>query len=101
MTAPWGKGQAWDPLTTFAFEQITVAATAIGPTAATVANALRGVFVVETADVRYRVDSVPTATVGMLLPVGSELTVYGNDVRNITFIRTGGVSATIDACYAR
>lgn len=110
MTAPWGSGLAWDPLVTFAYEAITATGggAAVTPTAATVAGnstghpAKRGVFTIETGQVRYRCDNTaPTATVGVPADPGAEITVYGNDVRLIQFIASAGVTATIHAQYAR
>ncbi|HYE88052.1 MAG TPA: hypothetical protein VEA16_16935 [Vicinamibacterales bacterium] len=89
------------------FEQITVAATAIGITS-TITNPSglpqqnRCVARLETAQIRYRTDSVaPTSTVGMVLEVGDVLTITTNeDARRIRFIRTGSTSGVLSVeCY--
>ena len=103
MAAPWGKDN-WDPLLTFAYEAITATGggAAVTPTAATLANALRAVFTIESAAVRYRCDgTAPTSTTGVPADPGTEITVYGNDVRVIQFIASSGVSATVHAHYAK
>ena len=93
----------------FAFEQITVAAAAIGFTTATwntVPPATCAEVRVETAQIRYRTDNTdPTATVGMILEAGDVL--YLQNLPELTtlsrtkFIRTGSTSATIDVTYWR
>jgi hypothetical protein len=108
MCAPYDKGQ-YRPLDTFAFEQVTVDDTADALTAATYdpasgnGPAIVAMIQVETAQVRYRIDGTnPTATVGTLLDAGDELVVWGTmDIQSIRFIRTGGVSATLNVHYAR
>ena len=98
------------PMRAAAFEQITVAGTAVGFTAATIAPsgatntpATMATVTVETAPVRYRTDgTAPTASVGTLLNIGDRITVWGQgDVAAIQFIRTTGTSATIDCEYSR
>ena len=108
MAAPYDK-DAYKPLDTFAFEQITVAGTSIGFTAATHAGpttggpAILATVNVEGAQVRYRLDATnPSATVGALFNDGDELLVWATmDIDSIQFIRTGGVSATLNVHYAR
>ena len=105
-SAPFNK-EFYNPTRVFAFEQITVAGTAVGFTTATidpgtVGRAILAAVTVETAPVRYRTDGTdPTAAVGTLLNIGDRLTVWGSDdVRRIRFIRTTGASATIDCEYS-
>jgi hypothetical protein len=107
MAAPFDKND-YHPLDTFAFEQVAVAGTAVGFTAATFGPstgtpALSATVQCETAQVRYRIDGTnPTATVGTLLEVGDEIVVWGTmDIQSITFIRTGGVSGQLNVHYAR
>src|SRR6266487_2442220 len=106
MSAPYNKG-TYQPLDTFAFEQVSVTNVAVGFTAATF-NAVGNVAIcatvnVEGAQVRYRIDgTAPTATVGAILEAGDELIVWGTmDINSIQFIRTGGVSATLNVHYAK
>src|SRR2546426_5109264 len=106
MAAPYDK-DAYKPLDTFAFEQITVAGASVGFTAAThtgaAGPAILATVNVEGAQVRYRLDGTnPSATVGALLNDGDELIVWGTmDIDSAQFIRTGGVSATLNVHYAR
>jgi len=85
------------------FEQITVANTAIGVTAAIRAGMAGCGFRLETAQVRWRIDVAPTASVGTLLEVGDVLTVdRGEDLQRITFIRTGATSGLLNVwCWSR
>lgn len=87
------------------FETITVANSAIGPTAGTVATSAAGeanyaLFgPLETAQVRWTAGSTtPTASVGHLLEVGDVLE-FDGDVSSVQFIRTGGTSASLPAEY--
>src|SRR5437667_6204796 len=107
MAAPYDK-DAYKPLDTFAFEQVSVTNVSVAFTAATHAPATGGPAIlatvnVEGAQVRYRLDGTnPSATVGALLNDGDELIVWGTmDIDSAQFIRTGGVSATLNVHYAR
>jgi hypothetical protein len=90
-----------------AFEQITVAGTAIGFTAARITpagfnQATRADCRLRTAQVSYTWDgTVPTTTVGTLLEVGEILTLTGHDslVRFLA-IRTTGTSGQLDCTYS-
>ena len=81
-----------------AFEQITVADTAIGFTTATIIaggghmQATRAECRVETAQIRFAYDgSTPTASVGALLEVGDVFVLSGNDLlQSFRAIRTVG-----------
>lgn len=87
-------------------EKITVADSAIGFTDSLI-NAGDGVlpatavFVVETAQLRFRVDGGdPTTTVGILAEVGDFVEITGeHDVEKFRAIRTGATSAVIQPSY--
>ena len=90
------------------FETITVAASAIGFTAANLANGanalgdvLMAQCVLETANIRMRADGTdPTATVGSLIRVGATFKVWGDiDLRSIRFIRDGATSGSLSVEY--
>lgn len=91
-----------------AFEQITVAGTAGGVTAATVTSgnghpqANTATCRLETAEIRYRIDgTAPTASVGTLLEIGDVLVLQGLDViLRFSAIRTTSTSAVLDCTYA-
>jgi len=79
------------------FEQITVANTAIGITAAIRDGMAACGFRLETAQVRWRIDAVPTASVGTLLEVGDVMTVSrAEDLMTVKFIRTGTTSGLLN-----
>lgn len=105
MGAPFDKSE-YDPLVTFAYEQIVVSNAAVPCTAATQGPAgsppaKRAVVIVETDAVRFRADGVaPTATVGMLLAVGDQMVFWGEDIRAVKFIRVTG-DAKVNVEYAR
>lgn len=97
-----GKFDAFD------FESITVAATAIGFTAATfdpsdAASAQRAVLSVETAQIRYRYDGTdPTSLIGHILEPGDTLVVDGyTNINAFKAIRTGATSGTIRVTFER
>lgn len=102
-SAPLG---AQDPY--FGYEQITVAATAIGFTAAKIntgaghPQATRAYCRLETAEIRFRTDGgTPTTTVGTLLEPGDTLEV--NDAIQLPqflAIRTGGTSGSLSCTYS-
>lgn len=104
--APLDK-EFYNPVVTFAFEQVTVSTTAIGLTTATYSPGTKGTamlatIIVETAGLRYRKDGTdPTSSVGMPLAAGDVLYVWGSvDIKNIKFIRSSGSNATISVEYA-
>lgn len=91
-------------------EKITVAASAIGPTAAKLLinqagggrkRAVRAFITIETAPCRIMFHGgTPTSSTGHLLAEGDYLTVDGEaNVANILFIRTSGVSAEVMVTY--
>ena len=99
---------------TFANEAITVAATAIGFTAATInptctdcpVNTLRATLatcVLETADIRILTSGTdPTSAVGILITAGQSFLVYGyDDISAFRAIRTGGSSGALTCQYSR
>jgi hypothetical protein len=85
------------------FEQITVANTAIGVTAAIRDGMSACGFRLETAQVRWRIDAAPTASVGTLLEVGDTMTVErAEDLNTLKFIRTGSTSGLINCwCWTQ
>src|SRR3990167_3036916 len=100
--------QPVNQLSTVAFDQIPVAASAIGLTTANVrgygANrfpAERAVLIVETAQIRWRDDGTdPTTTVGFLANVGTVLTLDNRyRIEKFRAIRTGGTSALLNVSY--
>lgn len=95
-------------LSTVAFEQITVAAVAIGLTTANVRGygsnrfaAEKTIIIVETAQIRWRDDGTdPTASVGFLANVGTIITLDNRDrIERFRAIRTGGMSALLGVSY--
>lgn len=90
-----------------AFEQITVGATAVGFTAATInegsghPQATIASCRLETAQVRFTVDgTTPTTTVGTLLEIGDWLTLTSPDLlTDFRAIRTGGTSGQLNCTY--
>ena len=88
---------------TFAFEALAVAGSAVGFTAATFENAIAAQLVVEDAQVRYRVDGTdPTASVGAIADPGDVINISGyRDITSIRLIRTGGISAIVNAHFVR
>ena len=97
--------------TAFAFETLTIDATAggIGCTSATYqpsggGAAERAVLgPLESGQIRYNYDgTAPTATTGHLLEVGDTLILLGlGNINLFRAIRTGGVSGTLPVTYER
>lgn len=100
MGAPFDKSD-YEPLVAFAFEQLAVAGTAVGFTAATLSNAKMATVWVEDGAVRYRASGTPTATVGEVLETGDRLIVWGEDCQNILFIRRDGASGDLHCTFYR
>lgn len=107
MAAPLEKASG-QPTVSYNFEGLAVAGSAVGFTAGVIdpsdgTPAISAHVSVETAQVRYRTDGTdPTASVGSILDPGDEFVVWGTqDIRSIRFIRTGGVSATLNTQFAR
>ena len=97
-------------LKAYAKETLTVAATAVGFTAATYnagrsdsagARLNEAIFIVETAQIRYWMNGDdPTASVGLLGEIGDVITLVGrHDIENFKAIRTGSTSATLSAQF--
>lgn len=89
-----------------AFEQITVANSSIGFTAASITpgglpEATIATCRLETAEIRWRIDGqVPTTTVGTLLEIGDTIVVSGHDsIVRFRSIRTGATSGTLSCTY--
>ena len=95
------------PRDTYAFEQITVAATAIGLTASNLrdgTDSTREVSLnVQDAQLRYRLDGTnPTSTVGQILNPMDRLTLTVRaEIDSFRAIRTGATSAILNVHYRR
>ncbi len=87
---------------TINFEDLTVAGTAVGFTAAKLRGAYLAIARVEGAQVRYRTDGTsPTPSVGMIADPGDVIHITSSrDIQDIEFIRTGG-SAKVNAEFVR
>ena len=90
----------------FAYESITVGATAVSLTAATYTDsdsqkAKRAIITTEAASFRYRYDgTAPTASEGHLVTQQSVIIIVGSDnISNFQAIRTGATSAVIKVTY--
>lgn len=98
---------------TFASEQITVANTAIGFTAATInptctecagnARATLASCYLGTAQIRILTSgTTPTSTLGIVVDIGQKFEVYGyDDILAFRAIRTGSTSGVLDCQYSR
>lgn len=90
----------------FAYEAISVGATAVSFTEATHSpsgspSAKRAVCTTETATIRYRYEGTPTTSEGHSAAAGSTLTVHGtNAIRTFRMIGSGG-TATARCTYFR
>lgn len=84
-----------------AYESITVAATALGLTAASINNKNLAFLTLETAEIRYRLDgTAPTSAEGHLLEPGDVLELFGSNVlANFKAIRTGATSGVLKCSY--
>ena len=89
----------------YAQESITISDTAIGFTNAIINppdpdSPFRAVFVVESGEIRFRVDGgAPTASIGLLAKVGATVTITGeHDIENFKAIRVT-TDATIQPQY--
>lgn len=85
------------------YEQLTVAGTAVGITAATYGPAPDGtprtscLLVLETAQVRWRADGIaPSSTVGTPFDAGGSLTIPASAFKNFQAIRTTGTSGVLN-----
>lgn len=102
MPAPYDRSD-YHPLGVFNFEALTVAGTAVAFTADTRLTAILASVRVEGAQIRYRTDGEnPTASVGTIVDDGDSFNVWGSsDINSIRFIRTGGVSATLNTEFSK
>jgi hypothetical protein len=85
-----------DSMVPLGYQQLPVAAVAVGLTVPV--GARLALIQAETADVRWRDDVAPTATVGMRLENGSSFEYSGN-LAAIQFIRRTGASAVLNISY--
>lgn len=85
----------------FAYESITVAATAIGCTAATYLEASRAEMTLETAQIRIRDDGTnPTSSEGHIVEVGDTILLTSPaQIAGFKAIRTGAVSGVLKVTY--
>lgn len=85
----------------FAFETVTVAATAIGLTSATYADAIRAMITVETAQIRMRFDGTnPTAAIGHIGNADDIIYLEGTEqLANFNAIRVGAISGVLRVTY--
>jgi hypothetical protein len=92
---------ATEPSRFKAYESVTVAATAIGFTAGSIAGENMAFVTAETAQMRWRADGTdPTSTEGHVLPVGGSLELHGDTIlSNFRAIRTGGTSGVLKCSY--
>lgn len=88
------------------YESITVADTAIGFTAATIAAVpntpeATATCTLETAQIRFRTDgTAPTSSEGHILEIGQSLDVFGwQAMSNLRAIRTGSTSGVLKCSY--
>lgn len=90
-------------LVSYANETLTIAATAVGFTAATHLSkaAVARCGPLESGQVRYWTNgAVPTSTAGHLLEVGDRMVIDDpTEIVNFLAIRTGGVSGSLPATY--
>jgi hypothetical protein len=84
-----------------AYEALTVAATAVSFTKATINQAKAAVIIVETAPINWRGDgTAPTASVGFPIDIGRGMVLVGEgSIEKAQFIRQGSVSATVHGAF--
>jgi len=92
----------------YAYESITVSATAVGFTSTLVSpanapSAKLAILTIETAGVRYRYDgTAPTAAQGHAAAMDTSLTVNGiNNINRFRIIKSGATDATVRVTYLR
>lgn len=90
------------------WEVITVAASSVGFTAATLnpdgaGPATRCYGRLETGEIRFRIDGgAPTSSVGLLLEIGEQITIDGPaNLSRFRAIRTGGTSGSLSFVCSR
>ena len=86
-----------------AYEDLSVAGTSVGFTAATYGAASIAQVLVQGAPVRFRLDgTAPTATVGDTLEIGDRLELETQDeVQKARFISRDGASATLRCHFGK
>lgn len=85
----------------FAFETVTVAATAIGLTSGTYKDAIRAMITLEDAQIRMRFDGTdPTAAIGHVANANDIIHLEGTrQLVNFNAIRTGATSGVLRVTY--
>lgn len=80
------------------YEQVTVSTTAVALTVPS--GATKAVVKVVAQPARFRDDGVaPTSAVGFLLAADDVLEIYGDSLRQASFIRSGGTNAVLEVLY--
>lgn len=84
------------------FENLTITGTVTGLTASKYGNARIATIIVETADIRYKLNGdSPTATEGLLAEVGDIIVLESQeDIQSFKAIRTGSTSAVLNIDYS-
>ena len=84
-------------------QALTVGATAGGVALTVPAKAVYAFLRLETAQIRYTLDTTPpTTTIGWLLEVGETLELHGQpELDNFRAIRTGAMNGTLEVEYWR
>lgn len=98
-SSPLSTTKSASPTATNSYQQITnvAASTPLTPPV----DATMALVIPSGQAVRWRADGVaPTATVGMPLPAGSSLILYGAEIAAARFIQQTA-SATLDVYYSR
>ena len=87
--------------TPFAYESITVAATAIGCTSSTYSDATKAEMTLETAQIRIRIDgTAPTASEGHIVEISDIVTLTSaSQISQFKATRTGGTSGVLRISY--
>lgn len=84
------------PVGVIGYESLTIAASSVGLSAASPVVPKSFVGVLETAQVRFRGDgTAPTATEGVVMEVGDQITLTADEIVNMRFFRTGGTSGVL------
>ncbi len=86
----------------YAFESVTVAASAVGLTAATYDDSTKAEITLETAQIRVRKDGTdPTSSEGHLVEVGDIIVLNSAaDLATFKAIRTGSTSGVLKVTYS-
>lgn len=101
--APWEK-DSYDPLVTFAYQQIDLSTSASSLASATFLNAKRAVLTLEGDSARYRRDSLSSAVttaVGVPMLAGDQIALWGSeDIQNFKIVGQS-TAAKLSCEYAR